>query len=148
MRVKIFLLGLAFVGLSFSPAYSHGTGYRHSELKAVVLEFLYSTGERMSYRDARVFSPKDMKFSVQSGRTDEQGRFAFVPDIPGDWRIIVRDEEGHQCEAVITITQEFLDGTEDIHITAENDGIDLAIRALLGVSIIFNIAMIIRRRRA
>ena len=147
MRTKIFLLGLAFVGLSFSSAFAHGVGYRHSGLKAIALEFLYSTGEKMSYREARVFSPNDGKFAAQSGRTDEKGRFAFVPDIPGDWRIIVRDEEGHQCEAVITITQEFLEGTEGINITAENDGIDLVIRSLLGVSIIFNIAMIIRGRK-
>ena len=105
MRIRIFLLGLAIAGLSILPAYSHGVGYRDAGLKAIALEFFYSTGEKMSYREARVFSPNDNKFAVQSGRTDEQGRFAFVPDCVGEWRVIVRDEEGHQCEAKIDIAR-------------------------------------------
>lgn len=150
--MKTLLLGLAVAGLSVFPAFAHGVGYRDAGLKAVALEFFYSTGEKMSYREARVYSPADDKFAVQSGRTDEQGRFAFVPDVSGDWRVIVRDEEGHQCEAVITIAQEFLDGTEQQQIAPEHEavpqGMDLVIRALLGVSIIFNIAMIVRGRKA
>ena len=128
--------------------FAHGVGYRQSELRAIPLEFFYSTGEKMSYREARVFSPKDEKFAVQSGRTDEEGRFAFVPDCSGDWRVIVRDEEGHQCTADLTITQDFLDGrtqsqTQDSSLP---QGTDLIIRALLGVSVIFNLALIIRWR--
>lgn len=122
-------------------AYAHGTGYKFSEFRAVSLEFFYSTGEKMSYREAKVFSPNDEKFAAQTGRTDEQGRFAFVPDTAGEWRVIVRDEEGHQCEAKINITPEL----EAVKISQNNND-DLWLRAILGVSIIFNIAMIIRWR--
>ena len=142
------LIGLALTaGLIFLCAcesYAHGVGYKHSEMGAVALEFFYSTGEKMSYREARVFSPKDSKFAAQKGRTDEQGRFAFIPDVSGDWRVIVRDEEGHQCEAKITIS-------ETLNASVHDDGFgesvkDLRLRAILGVSILFNIAMIIRWR--
>lgn len=146
-HVKI-LFGLVLsAGLTIFCAgeiYAHGVGYRQSELKSVTLEFFYSTGEKMSYREAKVFSPSDVKFAAQTGRTDEQGRFAFIPDSPGEWRIIVRDEEGHQCEAKIDITPEFLEGTENLHAAPGIiQGNELFIRALLGVSIIFNAAMII-----
>ena len=123
-------------------SYAHGVGYRQSEFRAVTLEFFYSTGEKMSYREARVFSPKDSKFAAQTGRTDEQGRFAFIPDTSGDWRVIVRDEEGHQCEAKITVS-------ETLSASVSNDGDsvkNLWLRAILGVSVLFNIAMIIRWR--
>ena len=144
-RLVLVLVAALWAGECFA----HGVGYRQSELRAIPLEFFYSTGEKMSYREARVFSPKDEKFAVQSGRTDEEGRFAFVPDCSGDWRVIVRDEEGHQCTADLTITQDFLDGrtqsqTQDSSLP---QGMDLLIRALLGVSVIFNLALILRRSK-
>ena len=149
MRTRIFI-GLAviagLISLSDCETLAHGTGYRHSEIRAVSLEFMYSTGEMMSYRAARVFSPNDEKFAYQTGRTDEKGRFAFIPDTSGTWRVIVRDEEGHQCTAEIDVTQEFL--SDGANITTQQKDTGLFIRALLGVSVIFNIAMIVRRRYA
>lgn len=123
-------------------ANAHGTGFRYSALKSIPLEFTYSDGEKMSFREAKVFSPLDEKFAFQSGRTDEDGRFAFVPNVSGDWKVIVRDEEGHRCEAVIPVTLEAQ--TQPISDTTKPD---MTIRALLGVSIIFNIAMVIYRRK-
>ena len=146
MMRKILFVGLAIMaGLIFLPADSlaHGVGYKHSELKAVPLEFFYSTGEKMSYCEARVFSPNDEKFAAQTGRTDEQGRFAFIPDTAGEWRVIVRDNEGHQCTASITVGETLSASQNESSLP---QGMELFIRALLGVSIIFNIAMIIRWR--
>lgn len=148
MMRRIFFVGLAVMaGLIFFPAHAraHGVGYRHSELKAIPLEFFYSTGEKMSYCEARVFSPNDEKFAAQTGRTDEQGRFAFVPDSAGEWRVIVRDNEGHQCSASITVGETLSASQEESSLP---QGIELLIRALLGVSVIFNAAMIIRWRSA
>ena len=159
MRGKIFVRLAVIAGLSLSALLlltgeisAHGTGYRHSQIEAVALEFMYSTGEAMSYREARVFSPNDEKFAYQSGRTDEKGRFAFVPDVPGKWRVIVRDEEGHQCTAEIDIDAEKLSGRNESASTTQPSTIinstEIFIRSLLGVSLIFNIALIIRRKNA
>ena len=134
--------------LNENSGYAHGVGFREISLKAVTLEFFYSTGEKMSYREAKVFSPNDSKFAVQSGRTDEQGRFAFIPNVSGEWRVIVQDEEGHRCEAKINITQEFFSTENKIiqenHENNSPEGFELFIRALLGVSLIFNIAILIK----
>lgn len=155
MTGKIFVRLAVIAGLILlltGEILAHGTGYRHSEFRAVALEFMYSTGEMMSYREARVFSPEDDKFAYQSGRTDGKGRFAFVPDVAGTWRVIVRDEEGHQCTAEIDVTAENLaDGNEAAGSQVNTtilDGWELFTRALLGVSLIFNIALIIRRKHA
>ena len=155
MMSKIFVR-LAFTAGLFllltGEIFAHGTGYRHSQFEAVALEFTYSTGEAMSYREARVFSPNDEKFAYQSGRTDEKGRFAFVPDVPGKWRVIVRDEEGHQCTAEIDITSENLDPkNESLNQNQAStilNGYEIFMRSILGVSLIFNIALIIRRKNA
>ena len=148
MRTKFFI-ALAVILFAAGELFAHGTGFRTSELKSVSLEFFYSTGEKMSYREAKIFSPKDSKFAIQSGRTDENGRFAFIPDSVGEWRVIVRDEEGHQCEAAINISDEWLVNSEEKNIiNAKSDtpeGLELIIRSLLGVSLIFNLAFIIRR---
>ncbi len=150
MRGKIFVRLAVIVGLILlltGEISAHGTGYRHSQIEAAALEFMYSTGEAMSYREAKVFSPNDEKFAYQSGRTDEKGRFAFVPDSPGKWRVIVRDEEGHQCTAEIDIDAQ----NESAKTTQQStiiNSTEIFIRSLLGVSLIFNIALVIRRKYA
>ena len=105
---KIFLIIFLFVLNFENPGFAHGVGFREISLKSVPLEFFYSTGEKMSYCEAKIFSPKDSKFAAQTSRTDEQGRISFIPDSIGEWRVIVNDGQGHQCEAKINVTEEFL----------------------------------------
>lgn len=136
---KILLIP-AMIILFSSSAFAHGTGYNISQFKAIPLEFFYSTGEKMSYREVKVFSPSDSKFAIQTGRTDEFGRFAFIPNISGDWRVIARDEEGHQCEANILVDSDFNVISQDKEISRP----DLYTRSLLGVSLIFNLAFLIK----
>ena len=144
MRKEVFLLVLV-LWAGAGKAFAHGVGFRRSALPAVALEFMYSTGEMMSYREARVFSPNDDKFAVQTGRTDEKGRFAFVPDVPGEWRVIVRDEEGHQCEARVGVSGEGLGVSgEGLGVREENSQPEMLVRALLGVSILMNIAILVK----
>jgi nickel transport protein len=125
-------------------------------MRAVVLEFYYSTGETMAYQEARVFSPgspRDDKNAFQSGRADEFGRCSFVPDAPGEWRVVLTDHEGHRAEAVVDISDEFFNGGgQDAAGTASGvvtsgqslpQGRELFMRALLGVSVIFNIAALV-----
>ncbi|MBR1671847.1 MAG: hypothetical protein IJ702_02875 [Fretibacterium sp.] len=159
----VLTLGLALAGLSLMPpksALAHGVGFRQAASPPAALEFFYSTGEAMSYREARVFSPADGTFAHQAGRTDAAGRFAFVPDTPGVWRVIVRDEEGHQATAELEVTEAMLkDGSAreaPVPLAAEGEGnppegLELAFRAALGVSLLFNLsafALLCKRRVA
>jgi nickel transport protein len=150
---------LVAVGLIITPysAIAHGTGYRQSSIRSVSLEFCYSTGETMSYLDAKVFSPRDDKFAFQSGRTDEDGRFAFTPNTDGLWRVVVRDEEGHLAEAKVDVAPELPDAKHSggnaavIPKAAVPSGMELVVKAGLGVSLIFNAAAfwsLARRRGA
>ena len=158
---RCFILSLALAGLSSlfgGEALAHGVGYREAAFPSVALEFFYSTGEPMSYREAKVFSPADEKFANQTGRTDAVGRFAFVPDVPGLWRVVVRDEEGHQAEAELDVTEALLKGGSSVKSEATSippadsnnppEGFELLLRAVLGVSLLFNLsAFVLLRRR-
>ena len=75
-----------------------------------------------------------------AGAAGTKGRLAFIPDVTGEWIVIVRDEEGHQCIASVNVS-EILTAS-----VSKDSSDDLWLRAVLGVSIIFNIAMIIRWR--
>ncbi|MDR3165003.1 MAG: hypothetical protein LBU13_05445 [Synergistaceae bacterium] len=134
-----------------SPASAHGAGYRLSDKKAVPIEFYYSTGEVMAYQETRVFSPTDPKNSFQSGRTDEFGRYSFIPAAEGTWRVAVNDPEGHRVEASIEIGEDFFTDESDVAAaTAAGSipqGAELAWRAVLGVSVIFNIVAFLSLRR-
>ena len=152
-RLRTAVLGLAVaagLGLFAGMALAHGVGYQESDLRPVALDFFYSTGELMSYLKAEVFSPSDDKIAYQSGRTDAGGRFAFVPDKPGKWRVVVNDDDGHRAEAEIDVTQEFMSGGAAGGIVQEKKADPVYIRAGLGVSLLFNIAafvLLFRRRR-
>ena len=132
----ICVLGLALLSRP-GIALSHGVGYRRSARSAVALEFYYSTGEAMAYQEAWVYGPGNARAAYQTGRTDEYGRISFVPAASGDWRVEVRDAEGHRAEAVVTVA----DGDDGALPEASMpEGRELFFRALLGISLIFNIA--------
>ena len=133
-------------------ASAHGVGYRRSAISALALEFYYSTGEAMAYQEARVYSPDNARAAYQTGRTDEYGRISFVPATSGDWRVEVRDEEGHRAEAVVTVADDWDENAKGDDDAVSGDsmpaGRELFFRALLGVSLIFNIAAFVVTARA
>jgi nickel transport protein len=138
--LTVFLLGV-------TPAFAHGVGYRIVD-GAVALSFYYSTGDAMAWMEAEVFSPNDAEFPFQTGRTDAEGCFAFVPNTPGLWRVAVKDNQGHMAEAEVGVEQ---GGVYTMESVGSPMGAALYLRAALGVSLIFNAAavlLIIRRRKA
>ena len=63
------------------------------------LEFqsTFSTGEPVQGAEVKVFAPNDMSQPWKTIITDEEGRFAFVPDpaILGNWEVEIK-QEGHE----------------------------------------------------
>lgn len=96
------LIGLMMVTVAIFAAHAHTVAGRSLDGKAAIVEFRYSDSQPMAYAAVRVFAP-DVVEVWQSGRTDGSGRFAFVPDRVGDWRVEARDEENHVAQLAITI---------------------------------------------
>jgi len=83
---------------------AHGTGYRViEEAPVIATEFFYSDKEPMRYAEVLVFSPENNEVEYQNGRTDQNGRFVFYPEMPGQWRIKVNDGMGHAVQAEIPV---------------------------------------------
>lgn len=95
---------VALLLLTAAPvAMPHGAGYEHEpDAPAEVLRFRYAAGGTMDGAQVRVSRPDDGGL-FQVGRTDPAGRFAFVPDQPGEWTVTADDGQGHQLQARITV---------------------------------------------
>lgn len=95
--------GLALLLLAAAPvALPHGAGYeREPEAPTEVLRFRYAAGGAMDGAQVRVLHPGGGLYQV--GRTDPSGRFAFVPDRPGEWLLETDDGQGHQLQARVPV---------------------------------------------
>jgi len=96
----------ALLLLAAAPAAAHETLHEIARGKAIAVKAWFADGEPLAYTAYEVYSPADPKTPWQKGRTDRSGWLAFVPDLPGGWRIRVIDETGHgldlQVEASAT----------------------------------------------
>jgi nickel transport protein len=123
-----------------SRALAHGLGYRIVEKKTVpVVMFYYSGGKSVSYAEVKVWSPTNDSIEFQNGRTDENGIFAFNPDSEGIWRIEVNDGLGHK----VTAEYEMYSSPEQT-LKSSNGQHSKFLFAGLGISLIFNVAGIVR----
>ena len=87
--------GLLLAGTLLAHDLSVG---QRTEGAAVVLSALYGGSEPAAFCQVSVRAPSKPEAEFQTGRTDARGRFAFVPDGPGDWKVVVDDEMGHRVE--------------------------------------------------
>lgn len=81
---------------------AHGVDYRIERGEAVVVHFSSQHDDAMAGAGFRVFSPDGQRVFV-SGHTDARGRAVFVPDQPGDWRLLMATEDGHGAEVEIAV---------------------------------------------
>ena len=71
----------------------------------------------------KIYSPADTEEEFQTGRTDANGVFAFVPDTAGEWGFIVDDGMGHRKESTFLIPEGFGEGGDTASaVTGEEEG--------------------------
>lgn len=69
----------------------------------VIVKATYAGTEVVPFAKVQIFAPSSPGSEYQTGVTDKQGHFSFVPAEPGAWRIVVDDETGHRREATATV---------------------------------------------
>jgi len=79
-------------------AHSHGIFQETTKKETVVIAVRYDDGEPASYAQVKISSPKGGNIEYQIGRTDKNGCFAFLPELPGRWRITIDDGLGHKID--------------------------------------------------
>jgi len=135
-------------------AFAHGTDFRLIGKETVVAaEFFYSDKASMQFAEVLVFSPEDDRVEYQNGRTDQNGRFAFLAETPGDWHVKVNDGMGHAVHATVTVSAgkpeaktagEFL-GNRLNEVTKKKDSLfgeaSMGIKLVFGLSILLNLLL-------
>ena len=132
----------------FTPCVeAHGTGHRViRDSRAIAVESFYSDREPMSYAEVKLYGPSDDSIEYQNGRTDRNGRFAFLPDREGTWRVEVGDGMGHLMKAEIDVKnpEKVETPTEEspVAVDAARPGIPMPWKAALGLSLIANLSLL------
>lgn len=105
------LLGWAALISSPSTLLAHGVSWDLSEKKAYGFEFNFDDGSPMAFSEVKVYRPGEDESLSQTGRTDKNGYFAFIPDADGKWLVKADDGTGHLVQAEVTVaTQAAGDG--------------------------------------
>ncbi len=84
---------------------AHSLGHSVQTGSAVIVELRYGDGSPFSYETAEVYRPAE-SVPFLAGRTDANGRLAFVPDRPGEWRVRAFSEDGHGGDFVVAAAPE------------------------------------------
>lgn len=116
--------------------------------ESVLVRFAYSDGKAPPFAAVRVLGADGREF--QNGRTDARGRFAFVPDAPGRWRISISDGMGHKIEHPVDIAATDAPAAVPAAPAAADAPAALPLRAGLGLSLLANLALLfalLRRRK-
>ena len=116
--------------------------------RAVAVRAYESDGESLAHAAYEVYSPADPGTPHQSGRTDRSGWLAFVPDVPGQWRVKVIDDTGHGLDVVVDAAPAA--SAAGATATAPASGAAFVLRPVAGVAVIaalFGILLAIYRRK-
>ena len=111
MKKLIFALPVLFgvLGIpSQSLAHTMFTNYLLND--KFEFQTTYSTDEVAENAEVYVYAPNNFDEPLLESRTDEEGRFSFLPDnsIPGDWEVQIIDE-GHGEVIIVPVTEDGVD---------------------------------------
>ena len=93
------------VALLAGTLHAHQLSHEVQTGSAVIVELRYGDGSPFGYESAEVYRPAE-SIPFLAGRTDANGRLAFVPDRAGDWRIKAFSEDGHGGDFTVATTGE------------------------------------------
>ena len=128
------------------PLLCLGHGVKHEVFDVGTgIKATYSDETPMAYCEVAVFAPDDETSEYQTGITDRNGCFAFVPDTSGVWQVRVDDGMGHLVTAEIS-----LDSLQVASTNVQRGG-DRMSSAIVGISVIFGLFglyALLRGRRA
>lgn len=96
MRPPVLHLGLllGWLLLAAAPAAAHDLHYEVTEAEGILVRLYYPDGTAFAYEAYEIY-PQGEAVPFQVGRTDAQGRIAFVAPGPGRYRLRATSEDGH-----------------------------------------------------
>ncbi len=101
----------------------------------VGIEAKYESDIPISGAKVTVYSPLDKGSSFCSGVTDKKGRFMFVPNSGGKWRVVIVDKTGHGGIKYIDVKK----SNASKNVEKNRSVVGRTIKILSGVSVFFGI---------
>lgn len=104
MMQRSLLAGILVIGLlnlGEPDALAHDLQYGVTGGQAVVIKLHYVDNAPFSFEAYEIYRAGE-KLPYQVGRTDSQGRIAFLPDKAATWRIKAISEDGHGLDFTLT----------------------------------------------
>ncbi len=84
-----------------APLLAHDLQYTVASGQAVVIRLFYVDNTPFKFEGYEIYRAGE-KLPYQVGRTDSQGRIAFLPDKAAEWRIKAISEDGHGLDFKLT----------------------------------------------
>lgn len=103
------LTGAALLASAALPSLlaAHGVAWRQAPSdRTCTIGFMYSDQTPMAYSEVKVYSPDNSELEYQNSRTDANGWFAFVPNVPGEWSFASNDGMGHLSSGKLEVVFE------------------------------------------
>ncbi len=88
------LLAALFCLFAAWPAQAHDLQHSVDGAPAIVIKLFYLDNHPFAFEAYEIYREGE-KLPYQVGRTDSQGRIAFLPDRAGVWRVKAFSEDGH-----------------------------------------------------
>jgi nickel transport protein len=101
--VRLFLAFLLLFFVEAGALMAHGVIWDYSAKPSYGIRFSYDDDTPMMYSEVKVYGPDDSTKLTQTGRTDADGNFGFVPSADGLWLLTSDDNNGHLAKAELTI---------------------------------------------
>lgn len=136
IRLYLFV-GIILVGYA-GPVLGHGVQGRITPQTGMQVKASYDDGKPMQYAAVEV-THADEKLPFQTGRTDRNGCFVFLPDKPGDWQVVVNDGMGHQL-SLNTRLDKNLESDKESGPEKGEGALSRPEKALMGIAIIFGLS--------
>ncbi|MDY6906525.1 MAG: carboxypeptidase-like regulatory domain-containing protein [Thermodesulfobacteriota bacterium] len=138
MKIWQLLILLAVAGVIIEGrASAHGVAGEITEDSGIRVDTRYDDGEPMAYAAVKVFyQEEDLAF--QTGRTDRNGRFLFLPDQQGNWRVTVSDSMGHQLNLSTTVAKGCIAGTPN-NAALQTGSLSRGAKVIAGLAMLFGI---------
>lgn len=73
----------------------------------VILKAIYDDHEAIAGAKTLIHPPDYAENIYQSGITDINGLFSFIPDAPGKWIVEIDDESGHKIKETVAVDASF-----------------------------------------
>lgn len=102
-----FLLSLTSLGFCWTTlgaiALAHNSQLQVNSLAAVEITATYAPDQPMDQAQVTIYRPTEPEQVWQTGQTDKEGKYRFIPDQDGDWEVKVR-QAGHGVVAHVPVT--------------------------------------------